>query len=716
MRSALLVALLLAGALALAGAASAAPPAGQATAVETATCTRTVVNGKVTCVRVGQRCVRRYQKDYLRAGLSCLKGRRLGAASPRQIRGPEPYVVSPNGQMSFATALAVFDRAVADLPGVAARPGEVGAVEDATGAIAVISANRQRLTPAQSGVFELMTTPAPDAVIIPADGSPAVPPATSALGDAPDQEFPGQSSCKPASTDELILAQQYLELARDALRGMGFPLSRAVRLCFLEVGVTSGGQPVAMYVTGDDLPPSQPLSPTCDMFVTRTGRAVTGAEKQKLFAHEYAHCLQHQYVDTIDQFGGWPEWVVEGSAEWLGAMAVQASGLGVEDVLWDGWQDHPQIDLFRRAYDAVGFWAMVHQATGQGQQRVRDVWAVAKGGSGPAFARAVAGVPEVFNDRWGAGGLRTPTYGPEWDYEGPGIDPFEAPEVTVAGGGPPKVLAVSARGAYAADLKIRADVVAVTVGTGARGLIRTFDATTAKLKTGAWCGRQGGCVCRTRAKLALPRLGALSAIGFNAKAGPAAVTLTGLRLADYCRNPRPRPAKKGPGGGAAKCLVPPAAPGGGPVAAALRPRTLQACPPLPGIVVYRPVEGSSPPPVVATIRELSCTAGGSFVGIGTDGEWRLEIGIDAFRGFGVKYDLKGGVPDPSFVVDGPLGTFSSDFPTPLAGAGTGAGGLGFGLGGRQLGFAYAPAWGPGGLGGGTLILAGGANCAYPEDD
>jgi hypothetical protein len=162
------------------------------------------------------------------------------------------------------------------------------------------------------------------------------------------------------------------------------------------------------------------------------------------------------------------------------------------------------------------------------------------------------------------------------------------------------------------------------------------------------------------------------------------------------------------GGGGAACLPPQTTPG---------VPTLAQCAPLDGIMVWRPVEGQNLGPPVATFRQASCTVGSSFVAIATEGDWRLEVGIDAFRGFGERYDLRGGVLEPSFVIDGPFGRFSSDFPTPLAGGVfNGAGGIRFGLSGRQLGFAYGPVWGPSGQAGGVLILGGGATCTYPEDE
>ena len=77
---------------------------------------------------------------------------------------------------------------------------------------------------------------------------------------------------------------------------------------------------------------------------------------------------------------------------------------------------------------------MINQAGVDGWQRMRDTLFASTGGPQAAFARAIAGLPDVFWQRWGPGLVRDAGQGPEWNYEGPGIPTTKPEEVKIANG------------------------------------------------------------------------------------------------------------------------------------------------------------------------------------------------------------------------------------------------------------------------------------------
>ena len=244
-------------------------------------CTRAVVGGERSCLKTGQRCKKRFQDDYVAAGLSCRRGR-LRNASLAEQRGGEPLLIDEHGQISLKTALAGFDSTVASLPGVKAKKGEIGVLDDATSVVGEIDANLDRLSTAQRAAFLAATTPDANAIEIPMSGAPA-------------RQHPGAArrapaaapSCSPQSEtlEEEQFARAALGDAKQSLVAHGWPLPQPVKLCFL---TDQGGESATTnaFVKTDNIPPG--TSTTCNMFVTRRGRGKSAIAQQYLYAHELA--------------------------------------------------------------------------------------------------------------------------------------------------------------------------------------------------------------------------------------------------------------------------------------------------------------------------------------------------------------------------------------------------------------------------------------------
>ncbi len=70
-------------------------------------------------------------------------------------------------------------------------------------------------------------------------------------------------------------------------------------------------------------------------------------------AHEVFHCLEGQLSGNLARFNGHSSWLVEGAAEWV-ESALVPNDSNVSDS-WLEYLDSPGTPLFKRDYDAVGF-------------------------------------------------------------------------------------------------------------------------------------------------------------------------------------------------------------------------------------------------------------------------------------------------------------------------------------------------------------------------
>jgi hypothetical protein len=636
--------------VALFGLLGAAPAPGQSHgATAKKKCTPAIVAGKHVCLKVGQKCQKKLQADYLRAGLSC-KRRHLRKASIQELRGPEPLLVQSNGQISVETALAAFDSTIAPLPGVDPKPGEIGDVGEADTVINTLEANADQLTAAQRQVVEAATRPAADAVVIPAEeGGPVA--ASPAAGRPTAHRGGGETggiTITAGTLDEQQEAVRLMRTYRDIMRGHGFALLRPVSVSFLQNQGT--GKPTTRaYTTEDDLPPFSPgeLGQNCNIFITAYGRAQSTAVRQKVYAHELAHCAQHAFVSSEAEFNEIPAWVIEGGADWLGAMTVKQSGSTPGGVHWAEWFAAPSIDLFKHGYGAIGFFAMIQQAGVDGWAQMRNVLSVASGGNGAAFRAATAGLPDVFYKRWGPGLVRDKSLGEEWDYEGPGIESSTPATINLAASRPVS-RTIAARGSYGAKIKINAEIFTIKAPKGTKGLL-SAEGSSRPLKTGAYCTKSGGCKCRTNTNLQLPKIGSTAYVGFNDPSKTRTVTFSARKLKDYCKHPTPGPgAGGGEGGGEGSCPTTPTA----------RPTAHHRdCPqPSPGITVLQGEAGTQ----VANFTIGSCTQGaGGFTALAESNGWNLEVGISSFGGFG-DYQIIYGGADPTVVVEDPNGAILSN--------------------------------------------------------
>ncbi len=251
------------------------------------------------------------------------------------------------------------------------------------------------------------------------------------------------------------------------------------------------------------------------------------------------------------------------------------------------------------------------------------------------------------------------------------------------------------RGANAAEINLKAEVFTIRTDKKTKGMFAGSDGKVRDLKSGAFCAKQGGCKCKTKANLELPKIGSgIAHAGFGGdQANPHTVTYRGQSLASYCAKPSPGPAK-GPGDGCRRSA-----------------RQGASCPlPAPGIEVRELSEGGDIGPPVATFKRGDCTSGGDFVAIATDGDYRLEVGITDYDGFGKEYPIYNGIPDPEVIVDGPGGPYgNTQYSVP---GDPFLGGISLNERG-DMGLGLVPGFNADGSRG--ISLSGGMNCSYPDD-
>lgn len=639
-----------------------------------AKCERALVAGKKVCLKPGHRCRAADQPDYVLAGFSCRK-RKLVHASAEELRDGEPYVVE-DGEISLPTALAAFDETIAPLPGERAEKGEIGDVEDGTSILQTIGTQLGKLSPAQREVYTEVVTPAADAVVVPPDATRAT------------------VRRAPPTVEELQTARIAVADALTVYRRHGFFPAKPIAITLLDNQGTEGPD-IAGYVPAESIPHGglPPVTPNCNVFITRFGRDEPDDEQMVLIFHEVAHCIQQAFYSSYADANRPPQWVIEGAPEWMAGSAAEELGSPAAGILWENWLEKPQIDLEKRDYSAVGFWAMLSQSGLDGWVKIREVLrASVLAGKKAAYTVALIGTSKAFFDRWGPGFVRDPLLGESWDLTGPGIVSSK-PKTFALPNGAVRGFTAAPRSARAALLDIKADVLAIRAGPGIRGMIAGTDGHVRTLQQGAYCAKPGGCRCKTNATLELPKIGqGIAKTGFGGDPLKAQfASFAGVSLAKYCKKPSPGPAKD-------PCTKVAGRQG--------------SCPlPLPGIEVYQLEEGGGFGPLLATFKRGDCTSGGNFVAIATDGEYRLEVGIQDYSGFGPDYVIRSGIPDPEVIVEGPGDTYgNTQFSVP---GNPGLGGISFDDAG-DMGLGLVPAYNADASA--AVSLSGGMDCVYPDED
>lgn len=143
---------------------------------------------------------------------------------------------------------------------------------------------------------------------------------------------------------------------------------------------------------------------------------------ESTIAHELMHCHQMNLVkNRVHALVYSPDWVHEGSAQW-GAFHVPSRTTAPQplDDHWIPYFAEPTTDLFRRQYDAVGFWSYVSDVWKTQELAFAKPWSDA---NAPALSQELLDAVRLDQKLWrlGTSYSRFPGFGTEWETVGPGL-------------------------------------------------------------------------------------------------------------------------------------------------------------------------------------------------------------------------------------------------------------------------------------------------------
>ncbi len=304
-----------------------------------------------------------------------------------------PGVISPleealqgirdDGTWSVETALAVFAASFGPLPDVPT-PRPDPSYRSGTLAIRMVEAYWSELTDAQKRAIRGYIGPAA-ASAVPAAFHPAL----------------------------AIVLDAYQGLVDAAVADIGAAFGRPLGIPYKVVlGDQENGGAWAWATAAWTGPPGSP-APGCTMtFPPSTATDPSRAPYLRwLVLHEVWHCFEYSMVDFLT-FKSSPPWVTEGSASWVAEAITGGAGAPPPEV--DHWKRYlldPGKPLYKREYDAVGFYAqLAHNSI--------DPWKVVDlmvkaGGSDAAFEASGADT-STFIDRYGSSWFRDAMPTDDW--------------------------------------------------------------------------------------------------------------------------------------------------------------------------------------------------------------------------------------------------------------------------------------------------------------
>jgi hypothetical protein len=268
-------------------------------------------------------------------------------------------------------------------------------------------------------------------------------------------------------------------------------------------------------------------------------------DDQRLYmGHELMHCYEAAIQGSIAVFGPSPAWLIEGAAEWAGALVAGSTADTISlQASWVGWLVNPTFPLFQRAYSAIGFYALLDHA-GISPWSVLPAMLTSQS-NGPnnlaAYQAGTQPAPQEVLDEWASSYERDTSLGLDWDLTGPGIIPasiYGGPKTQslALGDGQSSSVSTPAYAATDAHLTSQAEVVEVTI-SGTSRLIDSANLERITSADGAYCTKQGGCTCPQGSAYQGPPLTQLTGLvhlALTGGSGGATGSVSGLTLQQFC--------------------------------------------------------------------------------------------------------------------------------------------------------------------------------------
>ena len=465
-----------------------------------------------------------------------------GAASPSASPGAEsapPIATGPawtavlgqidaDGRVSRDTALQAFALASGvELPGVTPPAGEPGTIASGTTALRWLGSYWGELTTEQrAAAIEAMpelaglerTSSAPTANV-------------AAFREAqPATGFPGSAQHRTNA--------YYTQLANLMAADIGPRLDGPLKLTLAvdaHFGLTkkadSGMETGVFDTNGGATGPAA----KCVIVVSWLGDAQAEKDVDLQMAHEVWHCFEGQIVGPAKYWSqGLAPWVQEGEAEWVGNSVVPDAPLGAQ-AYWD-YFFKPDVPLFSRTYDGVGFYAHLNDA---GVDPWGKLVPILDAKSNAEAFTAAGAETDPFLATWASSLLRDAGRPAAWQMTGPAL-PDEARakpvDIHLSNGGSVGESAA----AYANEIAVfgeSPDVLLTTFSGGARLSDAAGHDYLADDGDGTFCMLPSGCECPGATADEPPMLaldGADVALGVTGGPKGSSGTLTGTKLDDYC--------------------------------------------------------------------------------------------------------------------------------------------------------------------------------------
>jgi hypothetical protein len=465
--------------------------------------------------------------------------------------------VQADGQVSVATALAAFAMAIGPVPGATAAAGVSGQIESGTLAVAWVRARWAQLSAAQQTAVltDLGTSIATDARVSSQGDVARVGVAALQTGGRRPTPVDPNLSCVPAdSSGAGPYRSQVAGIEADIASHLGVPFTIPVYLEVNTRNVTMGVKDAALaytiacdgahYVPGTITGCVVHLEPR---LLNGTTTTFSAADIHTTLIHELMHCLLYQRFGMA--YDDMPAWYIEGVPSWV-EDALGGGGDAVSESFWTTYLDTDSYPLFKRTYDALGFYTHLAE-TGT------DPWSVIlpmgrafiAGGDANLAGWKAAGVSQAFLDSWGSGYAQGRYPGSAWSTSGPGLSRYQPrlPPTLTVGDTNPVTVAAPAVATSIRQVDITADVVEVSASATASGRISLGggnDATLDQTSGVNYCSLSSGCQCPSGSANADATFTHIDPgteyATVTGGTDSATVTLTGMDLATFC-NPPVRP-------------------------------------------------------------------------------------------------------------------------------------------------------------------------------
>jgi len=420
--------------------------------------------------------------------------------------------VSADGERSLESALRLFAMAYGPLPGVEGVPDSNERVEGTLARRAIL-AHYDELTPDQQAAVDEWLAPDPDATVV--EIGPVGQGTIAMVGPlvAQPQLTPEQQAVLDATNDYRFAIATKMGDDIPGKINLSFPTKQRPDALADADGVWVNGE-----FTG------------CEIRWFPSGMADAPLNILLTAAHETFHCFQAAHFNNRDRYISGPDWWQEGGAEWV---SYDVAGAPQDGGFWDDYVNIPELSLFQRTYDGVGFWADLAATGISPWPKWRAIWDAYENEG--AWVASGAEDDDFLNS-WSSGWFREPDRGGAWDMTGPGIPAGNTtPDpLNVANGSNASVAA----GPYTNTQYNATSAADVVIITGS-GRIRLSDRNVDEpLALGQrFCTKPGGCVCPDGKPLPFPltQLATFFAVAVTGGSSSSAGNLVGISIEDFCK-------------------------------------------------------------------------------------------------------------------------------------------------------------------------------------